>query len=103
MMRRSQSERMEVIHLVEHSEMPVSKMLKELDVPPSTFCRCYQKYQEDGCEGLADRKPSPREFWNRDPSTIRKQVVKLALDQPDKSPRQLAWYITDTEDYFISE
>lgn len=82
MMRRSQAERMEIIHLVEHSDLPISKTLEELDVPRSTFYRWYQKYQEDGCEGLADRKSSPRQFWNRIPDTIREQVVKLALDQP---------------------
>jgi transposase InsO family protein len=30
-------------------------------------------------------------------------VVQFALEQPDRSPRQLAWHITDTEGYFISE
>jgi hypothetical protein len=29
--------------------------------------------------------------------------VQFALENPDKSPRQLAWQITDTEGYFISE
>ena len=28
---------------------------------------------------------------------------QLALKNPDKSPRQLAWHITDVEGYFISE
>jgi transposase InsO family protein len=34
---------------------------------------------------------------------VREQVVDLALEHPDKSPRQLAWHFTDTEGYFISE
>jgi putative transposase len=29
--------------------------------------------------------------------------VDVALERPDQSPRQLAWQITDTEEYFISE
>jgi putative transposase len=29
--------------------------------------------------------------------------VKIALERPEESPRQLAWHITDTEGYFISE
>jgi hypothetical protein len=34
---------------------------------------------------------------------VREQVVKIALEQPEKSPRELAWSMTDTEEYFISE
>jgi putative transposase len=30
-------------------------------------------------------------------------VVEAALAYPDKSPRQLAWHIVDTEEYFVSE
>ena len=30
-------------------------------------------------------------------------MVQFALENPDKSSRQLAWHITDTEGYFISE
>jgi putative transposase len=29
--------------------------------------------------------------------------VETALDQPEKSPRELAWYITDNRGYYISE
>ena len=49
-MRRPQGERMEIIHLVEHSDLPIGKTLEELDVPRSTFYRWYQKYQEHGSE-----------------------------------------------------
>jgi transposase InsO family protein len=34
---------------------------------------------------------------------VHEQVVQIALAQPDKSPRELAWHITDSEGYFISE
>ena len=30
-------------------------------------------------------------------------MVKIALAQTEMTPRELAWYITDTRDYFISE
>ena len=103
MMRRSQAEKIEIIHLVEHSELSISKTLEELDVPRSTFYRWYQRYQDEGLDGLADHKPRPRQFWNRIPDLVRDQVVQIALEHPDKSPRQLAWQITDMEGYFISE
>jgi len=31
------------------------------------------------------------------------QIVQLALAEPEKSPRQLAWQFTDQEGYFVSE
>ena len=103
LIRRTPEEKMEIIHLVEHSDLPITRTLEELDVPRSSFYRWYQKYQEDGYEGLAETKSSPRQFWNRIPDIVRDQVVQIALAHPELSPRQLAWHITDTEGYFISE
>jgi hypothetical protein len=37
MMRRSAAEKREIIHLVEHSALPVQRTLEELDVPSSSF------------------------------------------------------------------
>jgi putative transposase len=102
-MRYSQAEKMEIIRIVEGSDLPVRRTLEELDVPRSTFYRWYERYQAAGYEGLADHKPGPRQFWNRIPEGVRQQVVEVALERPDQSPRQLAWYLTDNEGYFISE
>lgn len=103
MMRRSQAEKQEIIHLVEHSELPMKRTLDELDVPRSSFYRWYQKFQEDGEEGLIDRRPNPGQFWNHIPQAVREQVVQLALEHPDQSSRQIAWLFTDEQGYFISE
>jgi len=102
-MRYSQAEKLEIIRLVEESELPVKRTLDELEVPCSTFYRWYDRYQAAGYDGLADHKPGPRQFWNRIPDSVRQQVVEVALERPDQSPRQLAWHLTDTEGYFISE
>ncbi len=42
-------------------------------------------------------------MWNRIPETIRQQIVDLALDEPELSPRELAVKFTDTKGYFVSE
>jgi putative transposase len=102
-MRYSQAEKVEIIRLVETSALPVKRTLEELDVPRSSFYRWYERYQAEGDAGLAEHKPGPRQFWNRIPDSVRQQVVEVALDRPDQSPRQLAWHLTDTEGYFISE
>jgi transposase-like protein len=102
-MRYSQSEKMEIIRLVEDSSLPVKQTLEELDVPRSTFYDWYSRYRVNGYEGLKDRSSNPGRFWNRIPDSERERVVGIALEYPQKSPRELAWYITDTQGYFISE
>ncbi len=102
-MRYSQPEKMEVIHTVEESELSVRRTLTELDVPCSTFYNWYRNYLERGYDGLADRKTGPRRFWNRIPDCERERVVQIALDKPELTARELAWHITDTREYYISE
>jgi putative transposase len=102
-MRYNQSEKTEIIRMVEDSQLSVKRTLWELDVPRSTFYSWYKRYQENGIDGLTGHWNGPRRFWNRIPDTERKKVVQLALEYPEKSPRELAWFITDTEGYFISE
>jgi transposase InsO family protein len=102
-MRYTHAEKLDIIELVETSDQPVKRTLAELGIPRSTFYRWYERYRATGAAGLADQSPGPRRFWNRIPDAVREQVVELALERPDQSPRQLAWAFTDTEGYFISE
>lgn len=102
-MRYTQAEKLEIIHLVETSDLSAKRTLAELGVPRSTFYRWYARNRIAGAAGLADQSPGPRRFWNRIPNAVRQQVVELALERPDQSPRQLAWEFTDTEGYFISD
>ena len=103
MTRYSQAEKMEIIRLVETSELPVKQTLVELDVPRSTFYDWYRRYLETGYDGLAERQPQRQQFWNHIPDSVREQVVDVALEKTELSPRQLAWHLTDTQGYFISE
>ena len=102
-MRYSQSEKMEIIRIVENSELSVKRTLEELDVNRSTFYEWYRRYQESGYDGLAPRYSPPNQFWNEIPPWERNKVVEVALDKPELSPRELAWHITDDRGYFISE
>jgi putative transposase len=52
---------------------------------------------------LGDRSPRPDHVWNRIPDAVRERIIKLALDEPTLSPRELAVRFTDTESYFVSE
>jgi putative transposase len=98
-----QAEKMEIIRLVETSELPVKQTLTELDVPRSTFYDWYRHYLQEGYDGLAAHQPQRQQFWNRIPNAVRQQVVEAALQHTELSPRQLAWQFTDQQNYFISE
>jgi transposase len=125
MIRRSPAEKREIIDLVEHSALPIGRILAELDVPRSSFsrkdtgtvCRWYQQYQQEGKQGLEPQPSKRRQFWNRLAEPVCDQVIQLALAQPEKSAQQLAWLFTpfgpegtarrgetaDQEGYFVSE
>ena len=102
-MRYSQSEKMEVIRLVEGSSLPVRRTLAQLDVPRSTFYRWYTAYVQEGYDGLATRTGQRERAWNRIPDAERERVAELAIEKPEASPRELAWHITDTQGWFVSE
>ena len=102
-MRYSQAEKMEIIKLVENSEIGAKRTLEELSVCRSSYYRWYRKYTEEGFEGLSNRKSNPKRIWNKIPDEEKEKVVAIALELPDQSPRQLAWHITDKNGYYISE
>jgi transposase InsO family protein len=102
-MRYPATEKLEIIRLVEQSHLPVRRTLDKLGVSRPTFYRWYDRYRRFGDAGLDDRRDGPRRVWNRIPETVRGQVLDLALEQPELSPRELAVTFTDTKAQFISE
>ncbi len=102
-MRYPASEKSEIIALVEQSHRPARRTLEKLGVPRATFYRWYDRYREGGIEALADHPSKPDRVWNRIPDDIRGQIVDLALEHPELSPRELAVRFTDDRKYFVSE
>jgi len=97
----NQSEKMEIIRIVEGSEIGAVRTLRELGIHPSVFYKWYNLYKEKGFDGLARKKRN--QFWNQIPPWERRRVIEYALERPDLSPRELAYHITDKYHYFISE
>ncbi len=102
-MRYPASEKLEIIRLVEGSHLPAKRVLDMIGVPRTTFYRWYDRYLSLGASGLEDRPSHPGRVWNRIPDKVRKQIVDLALEQSELSPRELAVRFTDTRRYFVSE
>ena len=59
--------------------------------------------QSFGLPGLEDRTSGSGRVWNRIPDSVRQEIVELALQEPELSPRALAVRFTDTKRYFVSE
>ena len=102
-MRINQAEKMEIIKIVEQSPIGVKRTLKELGINRSTFYNWYGMYIKDGYDGLANKQPERKSFWNQIPSEVRSQVLDMALDLPEKSPREIAVHFTEKHHYHISE
>jgi len=102
-MRYPASEKLEIIRIVEQSHLPARKTLEQLGIARRTFCRWYDRYLDGGPEALEDRPSIPSRVWNRIPPDIHDQIIEMALDQSELSPRELAVRFTDEQRYFVSE
>ena len=99
----SQNEKHEIIKLVEQSDLGVIRTLRELKVNKTTFYNWYRLYLDHGYDGLARKLSNRKSTWNKINTEDRDKVVEIALDKPELSSREVAWYITDHLNYYISE
>ena len=83
-MRRSASEKLEIIRIVEGSELGVKRSLEELGINRSTFYEWYRNYLEQGFDGLKPKVRQQKTFWNKIPIKERNRVVNLALERTDR-------------------
>jgi putative transposase len=97
------AEKREVIRLVEGSDLSVRQTLQELGVNRATFYAWYRRYRAQGEAGLTPKPLAARRYWNRIPPPIRQRVLDAALADPQSSPRELAWQLTDRTGHFLSE
>ncbi len=102
-MRYAASEKLEIIRIVEQSHLPVRRRLEKLGILPGSFYRWYDRYRTGGIEALKDKSSAPSRVWNRIPDEVRAEIIDLALDCPELSPRELAAKFTDTRKYYVSE
>ena len=83
-----------VMEKVATSRAPKLRVLRELNVPKSTYYRWHT--------GAAPRS-SQRVPWNRLTEGERQKVLTVAGASPAWSSRQVARWITDNEDFSVSE
>ncbi|EAB6717992.1 IS3 family transposase [Salmonella enterica subsp. enterica serovar Chester] len=102
-MRYPASEKLEIIKIVAQSHLPAKKTLDQLGIARRTFYRWYDRYVEGGPEALEDRPSRPNRVWNRISAEVQSQIIDMALEQSELSPRELAVRFTDEKRYFVSE
>jgi transposase len=94
---------MEIIRLIEGTDLPVGAMLRQMGVPRSTFYGWVQRYEEFGFDGLHDKTAAPQPRWNKISLVVHDEVLDMALARTDLSPRELACSYTDEKRDFVSE
>ena len=63
-MRHTAAEKLEIIRLVDGSDIGVTRTLQQPGIHKGTFYKWYEKYQAGGIEGLAGKTSAPRQVWN---------------------------------------
>jgi len=95
--------KLEIITLVNRSPLPKRETLLGLGLPRSTFYRWQKRHRVAGEVGLVDRRPEPGAVWNRLRPAEQESILTEALRQPDLSPRELAFYVSDHGGFAVSE
>ncbi|WP_455080233.1 helix-turn-helix domain-containing protein [Prevotella melaninogenica] len=77
--------------------------LKRLGIPRRTFYNWYKKYAIGGLKALRATHCRAPITWNRIPDNIRQIVVKLSLEHPELTPRELSVLLLEESQIFVSE
>lgn len=96
-------EKLTLLMAVEESGFNVKESLKRMDIPKSTYYRWRSKYKKYGRIGLKDKKSAPKNQWNAITPEEDSRILELANDFPEKSAREISFYITDNESFSVSE
>src|SRR6202162_3971676 len=101
--------RHEIPRIRESRDHPAGRAISHADQAHAGEARHPESHILPLVRSLSHQRPRspgrsrPDRVWNRIPDMVRDQIIKLALDEPTLSPRELAVRFTDTESYFVSE
>ena len=92
----SAAQKTEVLTKVAASRAPIRQVLRQLGVPKSTYYRWRSGTRSRG-------RSSRRVPWNRITREEEQKVLAVARASPEWSSRQIAPWVTDYEDFSVSE
>lgn len=96
-------EKLELLNAVEASGFKITKALRALDVPRSTYYRWRSKYRKFGKVGLKDKPSKRSRNWNELLPSERSVIDEVAASYPEWSSREIGVFITDNKDFSVSE
>jgi len=96
------AERIDLVRKLDLLEGDRVKMLKDLGIPRSTFYHWRTEYDQKK-DAAFMKMPLQRRVWNKLGPDEAGQVLDIALQNPELSPRLLAVKITDEESFSVSE
>ena len=91
-------EKLTLLLAVEESGFNVKESLKRMDIPRSTYYRWRAKFKKKGRIGLKDKKSIPKKQWNAITPEEDHRILQIANEFPEKSSREISFYITDNEE-----
>ena len=94
--------KLEILRLVEASELPVNESLKRLGITSSTYYRWCKRYRQGGRDNLQDRKSFAKP-WNSLLSQEKDVILEVATLYPEWSSRELACFLSDHRGFTVSE
>jgi transposase InsO family protein len=99
----SAQQKLEIIRVVESSGINRSKSIDRLGIAKTTYYRWKKRLKDLGSDGLKDRKPIPKQFWNRLTSQEEQKIFEVALLYPEWSSREISLYLSDHAGFTVSE
>lgn len=96
-------DKLRIINSISLSKKTTRSMLKQIGINSSTYYKWYDRYRRFGFEGLVNIKKSPKHFWNSLSSEDRSLVIKLAIANPEKTPKDIVKQYMESSGSFISE
>jgi putative transposase len=96
-------EKLTLLFAVESSGFSVREALEKIDITSSTYYRWKSKFRKEGYDGLVNKKSIPKKQWNALRPSEEYRVLEIADEYPEKTCRELSFWITDNESFTISE
>lgn len=99
----SSYDKMEILSLIESSDLSKAHALQRLGIPKSTYYRWKHRFRSLGFKGLKDQKPKRNGSWNKLMPQQQDKILEIATFHPAWTSRQIAFYISDYEGFTVSE
>ncbi|UCC44976.1 MAG: IS3 family transposase [Candidatus Zixiibacteriota bacterium] len=99
----SRDQKLDILRLIESSSLNISEALMKCDIPRSTYYRWKRNFKAMGRMGLQDNRPCRGRSWNQLLDGQVDTVLEYATLYPELSSREISLYITDNEQFSVSE